>query len=110
VKKNKLLTGSVLALGLLLAPAGFALTQDEPAALPVERGDDESMITLIGQLSRDSSGLYVLVEQESGDAIRVTGPQELADYLETKVEVTGEWVQSSEGDPIFQVAKIRSAN
>lgn len=93
---------SLLALTLLvLTPV---------AALASDGGDDKMKTTLTGQLSQDAGGAYVLVEEESGEQIRLAGEQDLAQHIGTRVRVTGEWMDDTEdGNKIFRVDKVEAA-
>jgi hypothetical protein len=93
---------SLLALALLLlTPVGAALASDD--------GDDKMKTTLIGQLSQDAGGAYVLVEQESGEQIRLAGDIELSAHVGTQVRVTGEWIDDMEEGKVFRVDKVEAA-
>jgi hypothetical protein len=96
-------TASFLALALLvLTPVGAALAADD--------GDEKMKTTLIGQLSQDAGGAYVLVEQESGDQVALEGAAEdLAQHIGAKVKVSGEWAKDPEGNEIFRVSEVEPA-
>jgi len=70
---------------------------------------EEAEETLTGQLSwNEDTGNYVLVEQESGDEIRLEGPDELTDHLGETVQVTGQWAKDDEGNSYFKVSSVES--
>jgi hypothetical protein len=99
---------SLHRLASLLALALLVLTP--VAALASEDGDDKMKTTLIGQLSQDAGGAYVLVEQESGDQVALEGAAEdLAQHIGAKVKVSGEWAKDPEGNEIFRVSEVEPA-
>jgi hypothetical protein len=92
------LVGVMLAVGAALlsaAPPLQAATAQAPA------------VTLIGLLSVDANGDYVLVEEQSGDSIMLRGPAKLADHIGETVKVTGMWVDASE-DSYFEVTAVET--
>jgi hypothetical protein len=98
---------SLHRLASLLALALLVLTP--VAALASEDGDDKMKTTLIGQLSQDAGGAYVLVEQESGEQIRLAGKEDLSQHVGTQVKVTGEWIDDMEDGKVFRVDKVEAA-
>lgn len=93
--------GIALAVALLaLLPVASATAQDDmPAA------DEE--ITLTGQLSFDEEmEAYVLIEEESGDSIVLSGSVDFTQHDGSKVSVTGKWTEDSEGFQYFEVSRI----
>ncbi len=71
-------------------------------------GDNSTETTLVGKLSTDDGGGYVLVEAESGDQVALRGEQ-LADYVDETVAVTGAWAQDAEGHSYFAVSSVQLA-
>jgi hypothetical protein len=99
--KNLQRLAGLLAVALLVALAPVA------SVLAADDRDKKMETTLMGQLSQDSAGGYVLVEQESGEQIRLEGSDELADHVGHQVKVTGKWSDAdTEGQKVFQVKKL----
>ena len=99
-----------LALLVLTAAAGGVLAQDgDRQEVPAQDESQQMGTTLVGQLSQEAGGGYVLVEEESGEQIRLEGSDKLAEHVGTKVKVTGEWANDSEGKLIFRVSTVKSA-
>lgn len=92
-----------LAVALLaLLPAASLMAHDDKPA------DEE--ITLTGQLSYDQDmEAYVLIEEESGDSIVLTGSVDFAEHDGSKVSLTGKWAEDSEGFQYFEVSRIDPA-
>ncbi len=104
--------GTLYALVLLVltAAAGAVLAQDDGRqTVPAQSEGEPMATTLVGQLSEEAGGGYILVEEESGDKIRLEGSDELAEHVGTKVKVTGEWANDSEGKLIFRVSTVKKA-
>lgn len=105
LEQNAKRFGMILAIALLaLLPAAALMAQDEdmPAA------DEE--ITLTGQLSFDDDmGYFMLIEEESGDAITLNGSVDFAQFFDAKVNVTGKWVEADDGSLYFEVSQIEAA-
>jgi hypothetical protein len=92
--------GAALAIALLVVGIAPALAQDS---------ETQPERTLTGQLSMDDSGAYFLVEQESGDNIRLRGPADLSDHVDAKVMVTGRWEADEKGE-YFAVRSVERAS
>jgi len=98
---NQNLSVAILTIALLAVATSTAVvmaeeTQDQPQ-------------TLIGQLSRNAdSGQYSLIEQESGDEVRLRGPDSLASHIGEAVKVTGKWAKDQDGD-YFEVVMVEKA-
>ncbi|HOC43378.1 MAG TPA: hypothetical protein PKJ99_10245 [Thermoanaerobaculales bacterium] len=94
----------VLAVGLLaVAAAGVAIADEKSG---------ETM-SLRGCLNEDADGLYTLIEQESGDKIKVQAESSkgirLEDHVGHTVRVTGQWVEEeSQYLRYFKVSAIDS--
>lgn len=97
---------SLVTLSLLaIAPtAAFAFQEQAP-----EEQVPEEQVTLTGQLAESEAGGYVLIEQESGESITITGPAELAQAVGTRVRLTGRWVEDGHGYRYFAVTKVERA-
>jgi len=97
-----------LAGALLLALAPFAPVVGQEVS---ETGDPETTqeTTLTGQLSTDEMGGYVLIEGESGDSVKLQGPEDLADHVGSNVVVTGTWEEDDEGVRYLQVTLVEPA-
>jgi hypothetical protein len=87
---------SLLMLSLFGVMATAAFAEDEE-------------VTLIGQLAKSEAGGYVLIEQDSGDSITVTGPAELEHSVGAKVKLTGSWMEDESGARYFAVTKVEPA-
>lgn len=100
---------TMLKLGAIVA-AALCVLAIPTSALLAEAPDERMETTLTGRLSQNVGGEYVLVEEESGDQIRLAASDELGyeleDHVGSQVKVAGEWVQDSTGEQIFQVSKV----
>lgn len=65
--------------------------------------------TLTGTLSGDATKGWTLVEDESGDSIKLKGSVKFADHVGHKVSLTGKWSDDGKGDKYFEVAKLEMA-
>ena len=65
--------------------------------------------SLIGQLSKNAEGRFILTEEASGDSILLDSPEtvNLADHEGNKVKVTGKWAEDHKS---FLVSKIEAAS
>lgn len=102
--KNPRTLEAILVVTLLLLGPAVALPAQESSTAPAAQ---QEQVTLTGQLAAGERGGFVLVEQESGDSVVLRGPVELADYVGSKVQVTGTWVEESEAT-YLQVATIET--
>lgn len=92
-----------LAVGLLgLMTAGLAVAGETTS------DTDGEKVALTGCLSQDSTGIFSLVESESGDSITVEAPDDLGidTHVGHMVKVTGQWAESEGQDRYFQVTEI----
>ena len=90
---------AALAAFLVLAFAGTAVHAD----------GDKDPITLVGELAESEAGGYLLIEQESGDSIAVSGSVMFGDHVGETVKLTGKWVEEEDGYRSFKVSKIEPA-
>ncbi len=97
--KNKLTIALTTAL-LVFVSAAIAVSQE---------AELEEEVTLLGQLSEDADGGYVLVDPESGDEVSLRGQEEaLAEHLGSAVAVTGRWAEDDEAGPYFAVSAVEA--
>jgi hypothetical protein len=66
---------------------------------------DEMKTELTGQLAQDDTGAYFLVEQESGETIRLESADDLSEHVGSTVEVEGEWIADADGQQVFRVSE-----
>lgn len=97
--RKAILAVAVLVLGLVTAVGAAAAQQG---------AEGEIVVTLVGVLSIDGSGGYILVEQQSGDSIILRGPDALAEHVGDMVRVTGSWVDEPDVS-YFEVMSIEVA-
>lgn len=96
---------SFQSLKAVAAVAGLLLGLVTAAGAVQQQSTEEEPITLIGTVSVDGAGGYVLVEEQSGDSIALRGPSRLADFAGAFVKVSGRWVDDPDG-AYFMVATI----
>ena len=65
--------------------------------------------TLTGTLGGDATKGWTLVEDESGDSIKLKGSVKFADHVGHKVTLTGKWSDDGKGNKYFEVAKLEMA-
>lgn len=98
IKQSYNRLAAVLAMALLLVAPAAALASEEGAEGAAEE-------TLVGQLTTDEVGVYLLVEQESGDEVRLKSAVELKEHVGSTIEVTGQWATDADGE-YFEVWSV----
>ena len=105
MKKNLQQLVVVFSLALLVLAVGAA------AAGQANNDDDKLKMktTLTGQLSKNTDGDFLLVEQESGDQVLLKGSeQQLEEHVGHAVTVTGKW-DKEVGKDCFRVSSVERA-
>ena len=92
-----------------LALASHAVrAQQQPAP---DEGAPHEETTLTGLLTTDASAAYVLFEERSGEAVALVSVGDLADYIGSRVKVTGRFMRDEDtGDRYFEVREVRPAS
>ena len=87
--------------------AVIALLGSVPAVFAAPDGMPEDEINLIGRLSTDDAGGYVLIEEESGDWVALAGPETLFEsHVGATVRITGHWAEDETGERYVEVRAV----
>jgi hypothetical protein len=65
--------------------------------------------TLTGTIGGDAQKGFVLVEDESGDSIKLKGSVKFAEHIGHKVTVVGKWSDDGKGTKYFEVSSLEMA-
>ncbi|HEX2465358.1 MAG TPA: hypothetical protein VHR17_12115 [Thermoanaerobaculia bacterium] len=96
--------GAAFGFMLLLLVSVAVVSAQQEGAKPAAAQE-----TLTGTLSGDATKGWTLVEDESGDSIKLKGSVKFADHVGHKVAVTGKWSDDGKGNKYFEVAKLEMA-